>query len=142
MTMRVRLLVLLAVVAMVAAVVAVVLTGMLSAPNKGPTAADGTGARSSPAMAQPALPGPLHGVPLAGSSGLRLLVSAGPPFVLNVDAGAVRPITGLNVRGNPVLSVLAVGQDAVLWLDRCPHATTAATRSSSGSQPERLRQRA
>jgi hypothetical protein len=66
----------------------------------------------------PAVPGPLHGVPLAGSSGLRLLVSADPPLVLNVDTGAVRAVTGLNVKGNPVLSVLAVGQDAVVWLDR------------------------
>ncbi len=65
-----------------------------------------------------AVPGPLHGVPLAGSTGLRLLVSADPPFVLDVDTGAVRPVTGLNVKGNPVLSVLAVGQDAVVWLDR------------------------
>ncbi len=144
--MRVRLLVLLAVIAMVAAVVAVVLTGTLSAPHKGSAAAGETGARSSPAIAQSALPGPLHGVPLVGSSGLRLLVSADPPFVLNVDTGAVRPITGLNARGNPVLSVLAIGEDAVLWLDRpapsgsiprveiyvVRHGTTKATRIATG----------
>jgi hypothetical protein len=109
---------LLAVIAMVAVVVAVVLTGPFSAPHEGSAAAGGARALSSPARAQPAVPGPLHGVPLAGASGLRLLVSADPPFVVNVDTGTVRPVTGLNVKGNPVLSVLAVGSDAVVWLDR------------------------
>ena len=96
----------------------------------------------------PAVPGPLHGVPLAGSSGLRLLVSADPPVVLNVDTGAVRPVTGLNVKGNPVLSVLPVGSDAVVWLDRrapsrsipraeiyvVRHGTTKATQIATGWQ--------
>ena len=103
---------------------------------------EGTGGRMPP------VPGPLHGAPLAGSSGLRLLVAADPPFVLNVDTGAVRPVTGLNVKGNPVLSVLAVGSDAVVWLDRrapsrsIPRAeiylvrrgTTRATRIATGWQ--------
>lgn len=76
-------------------------------------------ASSSPARPRPpATPRPLHGVPLAGSTGLRLLVSADPPFLLDVDTGAVTPVTDLNVRGDPVLTVLAVGNDAVVWLDR------------------------
>lgn len=63
-------------------------------------------------------PRPLRGVPLVGSTGLRLLVAANPPFLLDVDSGSRKPIGGLQLRGKPVLSVLAVGKDAVLWLDR------------------------
>jgi hypothetical protein len=98
--------------------------------------------------ARPAVPGALHGVPLAGPSGLRLLVSADPPFVLNIDSGAVTPVAGLNVKGNPVLSVLGVGGDAVVWLDRraaprsipraeiylVRHGTARATRIATGWQ--------
>lgn len=95
-----------------------------------------------------AVPGALHGVPLAGPTGLRLLVSADPPYVLNVDTGAITPVTGLNVNGNPVLSVLAVGADAVVWLDHraapgsipgaeiylIRHGTATATRIATGWQ--------
>jgi hypothetical protein len=63
-------------------------------------------------------PKPLRGVQLVGSTGLRLLVASDPPFLLNVDTGSVKPISGLQVRDKPVLSVLAVGRDAVVWLDR------------------------
>jgi len=146
MSRRIRLLALLAVIAAAAAVAAVISTGALSAPQKRPAAADGTGARSPAARAQSPVPGPLHGVPLAGPTGLRLLVSADPPFLLNVDTGTVRPVTGLNTKGNPTLTVLAVGRDAVLWLDRATrsggipraeiylvrHGTTKATRIATG----------
>jgi hypothetical protein len=57
-------------------------------------------------------------VPLTGATGLRLLVSSNPPFLLDVDTGSVRPISGMQVRDKPVLTVLAVGKDAVVWLDR------------------------
>lgn len=67
-----------------------------------------------------ARPRPLRGVPLRGSTGLQLLVANDPPFVLNVDTGRVTPVGGLDVSGNPVISVLAVGADAVIWLDRSP----------------------
>src|SRR5215472_13046769 len=144
---RPPLLALLAVIA-IAAVVAVLLRGTLSAADKTSAAADGAGGHSSPGTAQPAVPGPLHGVPLTGSTGLRLLVSADPPFVVNVDTGTVRPVTGLNAKGNPVLSVLAVGKDAVVWLDRrtpshgipraeiyvVRHGTTTATLIATGWQ--------
>jgi hypothetical protein len=63
-------------------------------------------------------PRPLTGVPLTGPTGLRLLVSANPPLFLDVDTGRVAPVTGLDVRGDPVTSVLAVGEDAVVWLAR------------------------
>lgn len=63
-------------------------------------------------------PKPLRGVPLTGSTGLRLLVANNPPFLLDVDTGRITRIAGLNVPGNPVLSVLAVGRAAIVWLDR------------------------
>src|SRR5260370_39560262 len=64
---------------------------------------------------------PLHGVPLTGATGLVLLVSADPAYLLDVDTGRVTPVKGLSVHGpgpGPVLSVLAVGRDAVVWIDR------------------------
>jgi len=80
-------------------------------------------ARSSPAAgAAAAQPKPLRGV-LNGTTGLRLLVANDPPFLLDVDSGRTKPITGLQVRDKPVLSVLAVGKDAVVWLDRRTPAT-------------------
>jgi hypothetical protein len=118
MSKRIRLLALLAVIATVAAVAALLSTGTLNAPHKKSAEAGGTGARSAPARAPSAVPEPLHGVPLLGSTGLRLLVSADPPFLLNADTGTSRPVTGLNANGNPVLTVLPVGQAAVVWLDR------------------------
>jgi hypothetical protein len=63
-------------------------------------------------------PKPLQGMPLTGKTGLRLLVANNPPLVLDVDTGRTTGITGLNVRGKPVLSVIAVGRDAVVWLYR------------------------
>jgi len=76
------------------------------------------------ATAAPAQPKPLRGVPLTGSTGLRLLIANNPPLLLDVDTGRITRIRGLNVRGHAVLSVLAVGNDAIVWLDRDPLATT------------------
>ena len=98
------------------------------------------------AAAAPAEPQPLRGVPLTGATGLRLLIAADPPFLLDVDSGRVTPVGGLDVRGQPVLWVLAVGQDALVVLDwRAPaaavpraeiyivrHGTTTARRIASG----------
>ena len=79
---------------------------------------------SSPAiMAASTQPKPLGGVPLTGSTGLRLLVANAPPFLLDVDTGRITHISGLNVRGHPVLTVLAAGKDAIVWLCCCAHAT-------------------
>ena len=64
-----------------------------------------------------AWPKPLRGVPLVGKTDLRLLVSADPPFVLDVDTGTTTPIQGIDVHDQPVLSVHAVGQDAIAWVD-------------------------
>jgi hypothetical protein len=70
------------------------------------------------AGAAPSPPQPLRGVPLSGATGLRLLVSDNPPFVVDVDTGKVRRVGGLDVRDRPVLSVIQAGKDAVIWLDR------------------------
>jgi hypothetical protein len=79
----------------------------------------------SPAVASSAArPGQLHGVPLTGATGLVLLISADPPYLLDVDTGRVTPVKGLGVhRPAPVLSVLAAGRDAVVWIDRRPLAS-------------------
>lgn len=63
-------------------------------------------------------PRPLRGVPLTGSTGLSLLVANAPPLLLDVDTGRITRISGLDVPGNHVLSVHAVGEDAIVWLDR------------------------
>lgn len=65
-----------------------------------------------------ATPPPLRGIPLTKSTGLRLLVAGDPPFVLDVDAGRIKRVTGLDAHGQPVLSVTSAGSNAVLWLDR------------------------
>ena len=71
-------------------------------------------------------PAPLHGVRLGHTTGLRLLVSADPPFVVNVDSGRITPITGVSVHDQPVLTVQPVGRDAALWVDG--HSTHAVPR--------------
>jgi hypothetical protein len=58
---------------------------------------------------------PLPGIPLQAPSGLRLLVANGPTvFVLDVDAGAVQPVTGLPTGADRSTHVESVGQDAVV----------------------------
>jgi hypothetical protein len=63
-------------------------------------------------------PKPLLGVPLTGATGLTLLVANDPPILLNVDTGRITRVSSLRVRKNAVLTVLAVGKDAIIWLDR------------------------
>lgn len=67
---------------------------------------------------------PLRGLPLERDTGLRLLIADAPaPFVFDVDRGTVRPITGLPTRGERGVSVVAVGDDALIlstrFCDRC-----------------------
>jgi hypothetical protein len=71
------------------------------------------------------VPEPLTGDPLARRTGLRLLIADNPPFVLDVDTGAITPVAGVDTRGRPVLSVQAVGRDAVFWLQRSSGRDTA-----------------
>jgi hypothetical protein len=59
--------------------------------------------------------GSLPGVPLQGSTGLRLLVNDDPaPFVVDVDTGAVRPVTGLPADRDRTSHVESLGRDAVV----------------------------
>jgi hypothetical protein len=58
---------------------------------------------------------PLGGVPLVGPTGLRLLIADGPaPFVLDVDQGTIRPIAGLPSDGERGVTVLPVGNHALV----------------------------
>ena len=58
---------------------------------------------------------PQGGVPLVRPTGLRLLIADAPaPFVLEVDRGTIRPITGLPTDGERGVSVLPVGSDALV----------------------------
>ena len=102
--------------------------------------------RATAAAFRAAVPQPLHGLALAGHTGLGLLVAGDPPYLLNVDSGAVTSVTGLDTKGTPVVSLLGVGRDAVVWLDRpgpvatlpraqiyvLRHGTTRATRIATG----------
>jgi hypothetical protein len=106
--------------ALVPVLVAVGCGGSSHAGHGGATGHQSPLSTPSPALASAAArPGQLHGVPLTGATGLVLLVSADPPYLLDVDTGRVTPVTGLSVHGpGPVLSVLAAGRDAVVWIDR------------------------
>jgi hypothetical protein len=62
---------------------------------------------------------PLTGVPLTGRTRLRLLVASEPrPFVVDLDQDSMQPVTGLPSNGERVVSVLPVGQHAVIVSDR------------------------
>lgn len=63
-------------------------------------------------------PPPLRGEPLTGKTALRLLVAGNPPFFFDVDTGRATPVGGLASRARPIYSVLPVGRDAVVWVDR------------------------
>ena len=65
---------------------------------------------------------PVPGVPLQGPTGLRLLVASGPaPVVLDVDSGAVEPVTGLPAGDDRSVHAEQVGEDAVIVSRRdCP----------------------
>jgi hypothetical protein len=57
----------------------------------------------------------LPGVPLQGPAGLWLLVASDPtPFVLDVDTGAIQPVTGLPADDDRSVHVESVGEDAVV----------------------------
>jgi hypothetical protein len=62
---------------------------------------------------------PAPGVPLRGQSGLRLLVAGEPvPFVLDLDTGATRPVTGLPGGDDRSVHLESVGRDAVVLSGR------------------------
>ena len=60
-------------------------------------------------------PTPLHGLPVRGPTGLRLVVADRPPFVLDVDAARATPLRRVPTLRRGVLSVVGVGgQSAVV----------------------------
>jgi hypothetical protein len=65
-------------------------------------------------LASPRQPGPLHGVPLGHSTGLRLVVAAVPPLVLDVDSGRVRRVSGVPAQRRGVLWVVGVSGRAAI----------------------------
>ena len=62
---------------------------------------------------------PLAGVPLTGPTRLRLLVASEPrPFVVDLDQDSVEPVAGLPTDGERAVSVLPVGEHAVIISER------------------------
>jgi hypothetical protein len=64
--------------------------------------------------AAPIAPRLLAGVPLAGPTGLELLVSGNPPRLLNIDAGTSRTVAGVPGGHDRVTWVQPAGRDAVI----------------------------
>ena len=61
----------------------------------------------------------LAGVPLTQGTHLRLLVASDPrPFVFDLDRANVQPVAGLTTDGERVVSVLPVGEHAVIVSQR------------------------
>jgi hypothetical protein len=79
------------------------------------------GKPSAGAVAPPstptAAPRHLEGLPLAGPTGLRLLVASDPPQLLDVDRGTSRPVGGLPAGQDP-FSVSEMGDGAVVAGDQ------------------------
>ena len=103
-------------------IVLLVLVGVLAAGTAG-----GFGPASGHS-ATTATPGPLRGIPLVGSTGLRLLVANNPPFLLDVDtegAGSRRPLTLWDLRVG--------GTSALPWPSQIGGRDEAAVHSRSGS---------
>jgi hypothetical protein len=59
-------------------------------------------------------PEPLRGVPLLGTTGLRLLVASNPPYVLDVDSGRLTTVAGLPRSRPAVLWVRPAGGGALI----------------------------
>jgi hypothetical protein len=113
-------------VAGIAVAAAVAMAGCT--PGSRPSAASGTTPPAStvtsppPAVSSPMTSPPdprepmarLHGTPLPARTGLRLLVAADPPVVVDIDSGLRRPVTGLPGRKDRILWLQPVGPDAVI----------------------------
>jgi hypothetical protein len=112
-------------VAAVAVVAVLAVVGMGPRPRPGPARPAQASATSSsaPALRPATTPRPSRhgalppgGVPLVGPTGLRLLVADAPaPFVLDVDRGTIRPIAGLPTDGERGVTVVPVGNDALVF---------------------------
>jgi len=80
----------------------------------GLAASIGLTARAAPSVLDAGRnPEPLRGAPLRGETGLRLLVPDNPPFVLDVDTGAVIP-SGLPATSRGTLRIFGVGGRAAV----------------------------
>jgi hypothetical protein len=115
----------------VAAAAALLLAAACTGPGRGgpgdrptpaataaPTAAPGPSAVAATATTTPPRPAAgepryLAGRPLTGPTGLRLLVAADPPRVLDVDRGTSRRVEGLPAGHDPV-GVAPAGRDAIV----------------------------
>ena len=58
----------------------------------------------------------LHGQPLTGQTGLRLLMASDPPRLVDVDRGTSLPVSG--VAGQAPFSVAELGAGAIILADR------------------------
>lgn len=64
-------------------------------------------------------PGRLQGVPLRGTTGLRLVVADNPPFVLDVDTGSVTPVAAIPALEQGVVWTVSIrGQAAIVAMSR------------------------
>ena len=84
------------------------------AETPGRAAARPAAAAATTSTAAPIVPRLLTGDPLAGPTGLELLVSGNPPRLLDVDAGTSREVAGLPAGPDRVSWVQPVGRDAVI----------------------------
>jgi hypothetical protein len=89
---------------------------------------DGVGSTTAP-VSPPAAPWPSRrgAVPLQDPTGFRLLVADTPPFLLDLDRGSARQLAGVPVRGDTGVTVLPVGEHALVltysFCNGCPTAS-------------------
>jgi hypothetical protein len=63
-------------------------------------------------------PQPLHGVPLLGATGLRLLVASSPPYVIDIDSGHRTTVADIPRSRPAVMWVRPAGSDALVVRER------------------------
>jgi hypothetical protein len=97
-----------------AAAAALLVAAGCTAPGAG---AAGDRATPPPGTTAPGVARFLEGRPLAGPTGLRLLVASNPPRLLDVDRGTSRRVDGIPTGQDP-FGVSRVGDDAIVAGDR------------------------
>jgi hypothetical protein len=88
----------------------------------------GGGTSTTAMVSASAIPWPSKSgaVPLQGPTGLRLLVADTPPFVLDLDRGSAHEIAGVSAAGDSGVTVLSVGEHALVLTHRfCNGCSTA-----------------
>lgn len=100
-------------------VAAIVLCGAASctpaAPASRPSAVPPNGVRVSEDLQRPMAP--LSGVPLAAPTGLRLLLAASPPVIVDLDRDTREELSGVPAGADRVVLVKRLGTSAVLSSD-------------------------